>query len=265
MNSYKKSEIMKAFQKTKIKKGDSVFLTTNLGMLGSPITKNKNLLLVSSRWIFDSLKEIIGKKGNIFVPTYSYSFTKKKKIFNVNSTKSDIGYFPNFFLKQKNIIRSRDPMMSVSGFGPNAKDILLKISNNSYGNNCVFKRLLKLKKLKCCNIGLGYNWIPFIHHLDWVNKVSFRFNKILLGYILDKKKKKKLKWIYFARYLVKETTADGYKIGKMALKKNLFIFSRLANSVIYVINYRNFFKFAKKITKKNKWLTVTGPEFKNLR
>ncbi len=265
MNSavYDRSDIFNAFRKLNIGKGDSIFLSTSLGMLGMPKTKNKNLLLTSSNWILESLEELIGKSGNIFVPTYSYSFTKKKKTFNVNTTNSSIGYFPNFFLRKKNIVRSHDPMVSIAGYGPDAKNILLKSSKNSFGNNCVFERFLKLENLKCCHIGLGVNWMPFIHYLEWTNKVPFRFEKVLTGYIVKgKKKREKINWVYHARYLRKETEADGYRIGKLALKKKLYQFNKIANSVIYVIRYRNFFKFAKRITKKNKWLTVQGPAFK---
>ena len=77
------------------------------------------------------------------------------KKFDPLKTKADIGYFPNFFLKQKNIVRSFDPMMSVAGYGPDVKNVLLKTSNNSFGDNCVLERLFKIKNLKCCHIGLG--------------------------------------------------------------------------------------------------------------
>ena len=40
---YNKLDILKAFQRLNIKNGDSIFLTTNLGMLGMPDTKKKNL------------------------------------------------------------------------------------------------------------------------------------------------------------------------------------------------------------------------------
>ena len=259
---YNKLDILKAFRRLNIKNGDSIFITSSLGMLGMPDTKNKNLLLVSSVWILEVLKELIGKKGNIFVPTYSYSFTKKRKIFCPKSTRSDVGYFSNFFLKQKKIIRSNDPMMSIAGYGPNVNNILLKTSNNSFGDNCVFERFLKLKKLKCCHIGLGFNWIPFLHYLDWKNKVPFRFDKTLSGHLVNGEKRKKIKWIFYARYLRKETVADGYKIAKKAVKKKLYISQKLGNSKIYVINYKSFFHFSKKITKYNKWLTVEGPPFK---
>jgi aminoglycoside 3-N-acetyltransferase len=263
MHDYNKTDLINSLKKVGLKNGDSLFLTIGLGMLGVPETKNKNYLLVSSRWIFNGIIKIIGKNGNIFVPTYSYSFAKKKKIFDLTKTKSDIGYFPNFFLRQKKIIRSSDPMMSIAGFGPDVKKILYKIPNNSFGKNCVFERLFSIKKLKCCHIGLGYNWIPFLHYLDWINKVPFRFNKNFYGFIKKNSKKKKTKWTYFARYLRKETLSNGYKIGLLAVKKKLYSKTSLGKSKIYLIDYKKFFILSKKLTKKNKWLTVNGPKFIN--
>ena len=244
--------------KTGLKKKDSIFLTTSLGNLGVPFTKNKNFILIISRWLKKSIEEIIGKNGNIFVPTYSYTFSGKKKFFYTKKTKAKIGYFPNFFLKQKRVFRSHDPMMSIAGTGPNAKNILNNISNSSFGKNSVFEKLLNIRNLKCCTIGLSYNWIPFLHYLDWRNDAPFRFDKIFEGYINNKRKK----WIFFARHLRKETVSNGYKLGYRALKNKLYSKSIIGKSQIFVINYENFFYFAKRLTKNNKWLTVNGPKFK---
>jgi aminoglycoside 3-N-acetyltransferase len=261
MSDFNQKDLVQAFKKIEIKKGDSIFLTTSLGMLGTPKTLNKNYLLTSSKWILDILINITGKDGNIFVPTYSYTFGKKNKIFSPKSTKADIGYFPNFFLKQKKVVRSHDPMMSIAGYGPNSKDILKNIVNNSFGKNCVFERLLKIKNLKCVHIGLSYNWIPFLHYLDWTNKVPFRYDKIFYGYIKNNKIIKKIEWVFFARQIRKETFSNGYKIGKQAIKNKLYKKSNLGRSIVYSINYKKFFKFSKNLTKKNKWLTVNGPKF----
>ena len=254
--------IQSCLEKLGLKKDDSIFLSTNMGFLGYPKSQNKNKILVSSKWMLSAIKNIIGKKGNIFVPTYSYSFTKKIKKFNPLKTKADIGYFPNFFLKQKNIVRSFDPMMSIAGSGPDVKNILLKTSNNSFGNNCTLERLFKIKNLKCCHIGIGFNWIPFIHYLDKKNNVPFRFDKIFQGNIKINGVEKKTNWTYFSRYLRKETISNGYKISLKANRSNLYLSSNLGKSTVYIINYKKFYKFALKMTKKNKWLTVNGPKFK---
>ena len=261
IGDYNKKELLNAFLKVGIKKKDSLFITTNLGLLGVPQTNNKKFMLTSSKWLMENLRQIIGSQGNIFVPTYSYSFAKKKK-FSPTKTRADIGYFPNFFLKHKGIARSSDPMMSIAGYGPNAKAILSKLPNTSFGKDCVFERLLKIKNLKCCNVGLGVNWIPFLHYLDWLNKVPFRFNKKFFGYTQIGRVIKKIEWNFFARYLRGETISNGYRIGRKALKKKLYKKTRIGKSVIYVINYKKFFYFSKKLTKNNKWLTVNGPKFK---
>ena len=39
---YTKSDIIKALRKSGINKGDTVFFTTSLGMLGAPAIKKKN-------------------------------------------------------------------------------------------------------------------------------------------------------------------------------------------------------------------------------
>jgi aminoglycoside N3'-acetyltransferase len=259
-DKFKYKDLVKSLKKIGIKKNCSIFLTSNIALMGTPVTKKKNQLKIKSVWLIKSIKKIIGKNGNIFVPTYSYTFSSKKmSIFSPHKTKSKIGYFPNFFMKMK-IIRSIDPMVSVSGFGPMAKSILIDASNTSYGKNCVFERMLNIKNLKCLTVGLGINWIPFLHYLDWLNKVPFRYDKYFKGFIkLKNKNKFFVNWHYPVRYLRdKSTISDGYKLGNLAYKNNMFKESDIGRGKIYSIDYKNYFEFCKKKTKINKWLTANG-------
>ena len=256
--SYK--DLLLSLKKADLKKNDSVFLTTNIALVGLPISKNKDDLKTKSKWLIKSINQIIGKNGNIFVPTYSYTFnSKEKNTFIPHKTQSKIGYFPNFFLRMK-VIRSHDPMVSVSGIGPMVKSILLGISNTSYGKNCVFERLLSIKNLKCLTVGLGINWIPFIHYLDWLNNAPFRYDKYFKGFLKLKNNKKKLiNWHYPVRYLKDNSTiSDGYKLGNLAYKKKMFREAKIGRGYIYSINYKKYFDFCKKKTKLNKWLTANG-------
>ena len=247
--SYKENDIIKSFVKIKLKKNDNLIVTTSLGMLGL-IKSKKNMNEV----FFNIIKNHIGEQGTLFVPTYSYSFGNKK-IFDVKKTKSLIGDFGNFVLKQKNIFRSEDPMTSIAGLGPKAEKILNIDKNTSYGKGCIFEKMLKID-LKILNIGLGPNWIPFIHYLDYLNKVQFRYDKYFRGQIVDRNNKKKnIKWHYPVRNSEDESRANGHILGKLAEKKKIFISSSLGRSRILVANYNRLFKFAKKITLKNKYLT----------
>ena len=263
---YTKDDIINALMHVGIKNGDTVFFTTSLGMIGlpninGPLNENK-----ISKFIFNVIREFLGKNGTILVPTYSYSFSKsdKKKlsVFNIYKTPSKIGPFSNFFIKQNGVIRSIDPMISIAGLGPNAKKILNDIPNTSYGKDCVFERLLKIKNAKCCNLGLGPNWIPFIHYCDWLNKSPFRYDKYFHGTIVNGKTRKNIVWHYPVRYLRKETITNGYKIGKLAIKNKIFKHYNLGKSQVYAIDYKKYFNFTMKIIKQNPWATVYGPKFK---
>ena len=263
--NYTKDDIITALKCVGIEKNDTVFFTTSLGMLGIP--KMRGLLNANniSKFILDATNEVLGSNGTILVPTYSYSFGKSYKknlpVFNIKKTPSKIGSFSNFFIKQHGVIRSEDPMVSIAGMGPNAKKILKNIYTTSYGKNCVFEKILKIKNAKCCSLGLGPNWIPFIHYCDWLNKAPFRYDKFFKGTIINGKIKKNVIWHYPVRYLRQETIANGHKIGKLATQKKIFKYYRLGKSRVYAAKYKKYFDFTMKITKKNPWMTVYGPRF----
>ena len=262
---YTKNDIIKAFKGAGIKRNDTVFFTTSLGMLGFPRINgvlNNNKI---SKFMFNAIKSTLGSNGTILIPTYSYSFGKKFKnklpIFDIKKTPSKIGPFGNFFLKQKGVIRSEDPMVSIAGLGLNAKKILKNISPTSYGKDCVFERILRIKNSKCCSIGLGSNWMPSIHYCDWLNQAPFRYDKFFKGIIVNGKVKKRVNWHYPVRYLREETIANGHKIGKLATKNKIFKYYKLGRSRVYAANYKKYFDFTMKLTKKNPWMTVAGPKF----
>ena len=57
---------------------------------------------------FNEILKLIGPKGSIFVPTYSYSFSDNNNSLKVNKfnkkTPSKIGNFTNFFLTKKKFL-----------------------------------------------------------------------------------------------------------------------------------------------------------------
>ena len=246
---YTENDIVKSFAKINLRKGDNLIVTTSLGMLGLINSKSD-----INEVFFRMLKKCIGENGTLFVPTYTYSFGKNK-LFDVKKTKSSIGDFGNFFLNQKNIIRSEDPMMSIAGVGPEAKKILKIKKNTSYGKGCVFEKMLKID-LKILNIGLGPNWIPFIHYLDYLNKVPFRYDKYFEGQIIDiNNKRKKIRWHYPVRNSDARSRANGHVLGRLAENKKIFMSVKLGRGRILVAKYKKLFNFLEKVTSKNKYLT----------
>lgn len=255
---YSEEDLNHILKKIGLKKGSSVFLTTSLGMFGKvKLNKKDNIY----KLFYNSLLKIIGKNGNLFVPTYSYSFgdDSKKKFFDLKKTPAKIGPFPNFMIKQKGVLRSMDPMMSICGIGPLVKNLFKNLPNTTYGKDCLYERLLKIDNLKNLSLGAGPSWLPFNHYLDKLCCSPYRYDKLFSGKIKTNKKKN-IFWVFTVHPYQNSALANSNKVVNIALKKKLITHFSLGRARIYISNYKKLFLLTKKLHKKNNWILVNGPK-----
>ncbi|MFY8300291.1 AAC(3) family N-acetyltransferase [Pseudoalteromonas sp. SS15] len=254
---YSKEDILNALKIVDIQPGDTVFVSTSLGMLGLLEGAKSNDEL--NQAFFESLVDLLGSDGTIIVPTYSYTFGKGRKSkpasFNTITTPSEIGPFPEYFRQQKNVIRTPDPFMSVSIWGKHAEDLVTNLPNTSYGHDCIFARLLTLNT-KCLNIGLGPNWMAFIHHIEYLHNVPFRYNKRFCGFINGKESE----WIYTVPVLGDFAVANAHKVARDSEQEGLWKVSELGRGRVYACSYNEYFDYVDNCLVKNQWcLASSGP------
>jgi hypothetical protein len=149
-------------------------------------------------------------------------------------------------------------MMPIAGDGPLAEKILRDVPPNSYGHDSVYERLLEYP-VKILTLGLGANWIPFIHYLDWLHKVPFRFDKLFTGGIKRNGKIEYINWIYPVRTLIEESYPWAYRAGEMAKSKGICKFTPLGKSGFYVCDYRRYFLEVYRIMERDKWFLAKQP------
>jgi len=149
--------------------------------------------------------------------------------------------------------------MSIAGEGPLAKEILENLPPNSYGHDSVYERLLNYP-VKLLTLGLGPNWIPFIHYLDWLYKVPFRYDKLFTGAIKNGKVIQYINWIYPVRTLIEESYPWAYRAGELAKRKKICNFTFLGKSGFYICDYKKYFLEIYKQMGKNKWFLAKGPQ-----
>ena len=259
---YKNIDISDKLKKIGLKKKDNIFCSASFGMLGPIDAKVKKLDELTS-FFFLSIKNIIGENGTIFTPSYSYSFGNKnfkKNNFNISKTSSRVGPLGNFILKNKDHVRSIDPMVSIVGIGPKAK-ILKSQKKTSYGKGCMYEKLLRINNLKILNIGVGINYIPFMHYIDYLTKCKHRYKKIFKGTIQIGNIKKKSYWEYHVPFLRSEAISDGQKIAKIKDYKRLFKKTNFKDGYFYLADYKECFNVAFHYANINPWITALGPEF----
>jgi aminopeptidase-like protein/aminoglycoside N3'-acetyltransferase len=179
-------------------------------------------------------------------------------VYDPANTPADVGPFPEYFRRQPGVVRSRDPMVSVSGLGPAAAALFADLPPTSYGADSVFARLT-LTRAKCCNIGLGPNWTPFIHHADWLRQVPFRHDKLFTGLTIVGGRLERLSWVYAVRIAAAESRADAHRLGKMATDHGIWHFAPLGRARIYTADYREYFDFAMERMRDDPWLMAVGP------
>lgn len=209
-----------------IKKRDVVFLGVDLGrtfkLYGDMLFRNKSLKQIReicSKIIFQSVKDVVGKEGTIICPSYSFSFIKTK-VFNVQKTKSDLGYFENFFLNQKDIVRSNHPIYSIAVWGK-GKEITNPCGKFSFGMNSPFSNFINYK-VKFLN--LGKKWVEtctYLHHLEHLNGINHRFYKPTKGKIINKRKSVTDIFYNPVRFMKLKSKKGEYKIEKYLKKDSL--------------------------------------------
>lgn len=261
---YSQNDIGKKLRLLGVNKGAHIYCSSSLGLLGKPNFKYSKIADIS-KVFFEEIKLIIGEEGTIFAPTFTYSFKSgrsiEKNIFNIKRAKSKVGPFGNYIFKNKNSIRSNDPMISIVGLG--SKSSILKNNNQtSYGKGCTFEKLLNIKNLKIVNLGVGINFIPFLHYVDFLSNCRHRYKKYFYGYSIDKnKRKKKIRWEYHVPYLRDEANSTGHKISKIKDYSKLYNKVKLGSGYLYLSDYNETFKIVKKVCLKNPWITAEGPKF----
>lgn len=137
------------------------------------------------------LNQLIKYKKNlkILIPAFTYSFCKNKK-FNVKKSLSEVGDFSISCQRIKKLTRSINPIFSFSTY--NFKNDLKLINHNiCFGDDSIFDYFRK-KRGKIIVLGTSFEKsATFLHHIEELKKVSYRYYKNFSGTIIDEKNKKR--------------------------------------------------------------------------
>ena len=127
------ADIAKALRSCGVKKGDVIFVHSDISAFGKLSMLDAAFLLKS---LLDSLKESVGTNGTIIMPTFTYSFTENKP-YDIANSKSKVGVLTEYFRKQPDVGRTAHADHSVAVWG-RRKDELLKIGKDTFDNDSIF-------------------------------------------------------------------------------------------------------------------------------
>lgn len=174
---YTYDETLEALRGIGLKAGDNVFIQSNLGRFGrlkGAKTKQE---------YYDNFKnavfEIIGNKGTLVIPTFSYSFFNGD-IFDPETTSSTTGVLSEFAINDTDFIRSEDPNFSVAASGLMSQYFTENPDEHSFGGDSFWQRFL-LAKGKFVTFNLEDSFLTFRHYIEKIHGVPYRYDKLFRG------------------------------------------------------------------------------------
>jgi aminoglycoside N3'-acetyltransferase len=207
---YGREDLLAGLRAVGIGEGDLVFVHACAEPLGRADGVSDDAGLAAL--LYDSVREAVGPKGTVLVPTFTFSFCRQEP-FDPARTPAIAGLwntfpaFPEHVRALPGAIRSRDPIFSVAGVGPRAAELLTALPPVCLGEDSVFARLRKAGG-KLVLLGVGLHEATFRHYVESVCRVPWRFDKLFTGRIRENGRERKEGWLYNVRIASREADPD---------------------------------------------------------
>lgn len=196
--TYDRLSLVRALRDVGLHAGETVISHVGTGMLGFPRRNPSE----ETAWelIVDAFRTVLGERGTWIVPTYSYTFTKPGETYDPELTPSDVGPFTEHLRKLPGVKRSLDPIFSVAASGPRSKELIDGIPHDCFGEDSIYGRLTRAGG-KLCNVGVGFRYATYVHHVEQSLGVPYRFPKYFTGTTRVTGRERTETWLYNVRAL----------------------------------------------------------------
>lgn len=183
VKSVKKS-YLDIIENLNIHRGDTVYLSTELLKLmwlckNSAEQFNADLLL-------NVLQDKIGTSGTLMIPTYNFDFSNNG-FYDIRHSRSTVGYIGNVALSRNDFKRTKHPIHSFAVWGKDQELLCHMKNSDSFDCDSPFQYLYDNHGIE---IGLGLEYaqgFTFIHYIECMAQVPYRFNKVFKGTYIDEK------------------------------------------------------------------------------
>ncbi len=170
-------------QKMKIKKGETVFISSDAKILLLDAIRNNSSKDLND--FIDGVIEAVGEDGTVIFPTYNWAFCKGKP-FNYQTTPCETGSLGTIALSRSDFKRTRHPIYSFAVSGKD-QDALVRLNNtDSFGIDSPFNYL---KEVNATNFIIDVSLqscFTFAHYVEEKSgAVKHRFIKDFVGEYID--------------------------------------------------------------------------------
>ena len=156
--------------------------------------------------------------GELWFPAYNYNFGGTRK-FNPHQDGTSVGAVNSAVLNMPNSVRTFTPIYSHVGFGsvlsPKIKELYKPFDLGSE-----FEELLNVDA-QVLFLGANFNSFTFLHYIEEVNKIDYRYTKTIAGVLEIKEKTHRTSLELKVRPLGRNLNYDWSKIEKDLRENNV--------------------------------------------
>ncbi len=222
-------DITDAFREAGCRKGDVIFVHSDVGVFGKLLCLDRKLSLGS---ICNAIKESVGPAGTVIMPTFTYSFCKGDP-FDVNNSKSTVGVLSEYFRNLPDVVRTLHPIFSVAIWGKQ-KDELAAVGKDSFHRNSIFGKLHEIKG-KIVFFGARFQTCTYVHYVEQMHGIPYRYMKNFKGKVISGDREWEDSCTFLVRDLGKKVLSDFSKLKKHFLENNLMKQITLGNGSILLV------------------------------
>lgn len=183
------SELIDLWARLGIQSGMNIMVHSFLPSLGR--------IIPSCDAVVDSLVTTIGARAHLIVPTFTYSFFNGE-VYDVLNSPSQVGVLGDIVRKRPEAVRSLSPNFSMAAIGPQASSLMKRDIPRDFGPGTIYDRLLQ-EDLYLLLLGVDFTSVSLFMHLEHVNKVSYRHEKVFSGIVREKDREYDTESYHFVR------------------------------------------------------------------
>ena len=254
------AQLVQSLRSVGVRLGDTVFVHVSLGPLGLGQDAAPD---ERGRIVVDAVRQAVGPDGTLLMPTYSFSFCRQE-LYDLQETVTRGGPWSRspevleYLRRLPEAHRSRDPIHSVAGLGPEAQTLVSGLPSTCFGPGSIFDRL-RAAGAKICLLGLPLEEATFRHHIEEMVGVPYRFRKLFTGQIRDRGVVRREGWLYYVRILASNADSDAARLERLARDAGVCRAAPLGAGEVLAVDCPEFFEFTAGHLRCDRWFTARGP------
>lgn len=234
-----RQDVAAHFRKCGVVEGDTIFLHSDalgtIDLLGETFTQKADTL-------FDGILDLLGSKGTLVLPTFTYS-ASKGDIFNVLESRSEVGLLTEYFRKRPGVKRSSNPLFSVAAIGYNAIDFELSSVDDCFGEHSCFDILYNHNGW-IFTLGCSFDRVTFIHYVDQKFGVDHRFLKFFTANVIKDDTLTSFQIRYLVRDLSRKTSTKLDSLKNRLINTEKLQITEFGRPLLIGVRAQDFFQYA---------------------